>query len=105
MNSEKFNEVVNEQIEIVKATLIKKQGEYNLDSDRLGFFKHNAGFLDRTPEQALWAMSSKHFISLTDMINSGKSFDEALWNEKITDAINYLILLKGLVKDTGKAKK
>ena len=39
-------------------------------------------------------MSSKHFISLTDMINSGKEFNKDVWDEKITDAINYLLLLK-----------
>lgn len=103
MNQSEFNKIVNDQVELIKKTLTKKQGEYNLDEDRLSFFKHNAGFLDRTPEQALWAMSSKHFISLTDMINSGKEFNEEVWNEKITDAINYLLLLKGLVKDTGRA--
>ena len=39
----------------------------------------------------------------TDMINSGKTFNTDTWNEKITDAINYLFLLKGLVTDTGRS--
>lgn len=105
MTSDKFNEVVQEEIKNIENTLIRKQAEYNLDDDRLGFFKHNAAFLGRTPEETLWAMASKHFISLTDMVNSDNKFSEALFDEKITDAINYLILLKGLVLDTGKAIK
>lgn len=103
MNSQEFNEVVKQTEQLIEQTLIRKQDEYNLDEDRLGFFKHNAEFLDKTPEEALWAMASKHFISLTDMINSKKQFSEEVFNEKIIDAINYLILLKGLVSDTGKA--
>ena len=105
MNSQEFNEIVKQTERLVEKTLIKKQDEYNLDKDRLSFFKHNAQFLDKTPEEALWAMASKHFISLTDMINSKQAFAEETFDEKIVDAINYLILLKGLVLDTGKAIK
>lgn len=103
MNQSEFNKIVNDQIKLIKKTLIKKQTEYNFDEDRLSFFKRNGEFLARTPEQALWAMASKHFISLTDMINSGKNFSTDIWNEKITDAISYLFLLKGLVADTGRS--
>lgn len=103
MTSKEFNKVVEEEIKNIENTLIKKQTEYNLDDDRLGFFKHNAQFLKKTPEETLWAMASKHFISLTDMINSDKKFAKAIFDEKITDAINYLILLRGLIQDTGKA--
>lgn len=105
MNSQEFNEIVKQTEQLVEKTLIKKQDEYNLDEDRLSFFKHNACFLNKTPEEALWAMASKHFISLTDMINSKQTFTEEAFNEKIIDAINYLILLKGLIIDTGKATK
>ena len=105
MNSQEFNEIVKQTERLVEKTLIKKQDEYNLDEDRLSFFKHNAQFLGKSPEEALWAMASKHFISLTDMINSKQAFAEEIFDEKIVDAINYLILLKGLVLDTGKAIK
>lgn len=105
MNSQEFNEIVKQTEQLIEQTLIRKQDEYNLDEDRLGFFKHNAEFLGKTPEEALWAMASKHFISLTDMINSKQAFAEETFNEKIIDAINYLILLRGLILDTGKAVK
>ena len=39
---------------------------------------------------------------MTDMINSKGIYSEELWNEKLTDIHNYLILLQGLLKDTGR---
>jgi hypothetical protein len=47
----------------------------------------------------------KHIISVTDMINSKGTYSEGLWNEKITDICNYLILLQGLLRDTGRLKE
>ena len=45
-------------------------------------------------------MMSKHVISLYDMCYSSLlHFDMDQWDEKITDCINYLILLKALVKE------
>ena len=39
-------------------------------------------------------MMVKHTVSIFDMVESGKPFDLALWDEKITDHINYLILIR-----------
>ena len=47
-------------------------------------------------------MASKHFVSLTDLINdleSGVDHPMTLWEEKIGDAENYLLLLEGLLKE------
>lgn len=49
---------------------------------------------------ALAGMMSKHVVSLYDMCYSTLlHFDMEQWDEKITDCINYLILLKALVKE------
>ena len=49
---------------------------------------------------ALAGMMSKHVVSLYDMCYSTLlHFDMGQWDEKITDCINYLILLKALVKE------
>ena len=49
---------------------------------------------------ALAGMMSKHVVSLYDMCYSSLlQFDLEQWDEKITDCINYLILLKALIKE------
>ena len=63
-----------------------------------------------TPERHLMFLNSKHLISINDMVTELNdkvqmaAFLEpekaiAKWEEKIGDAINYLILLEGLVKE------
>ncbi len=102
MNTPDFNKVVEDQLSRIQNVLIKKAAEYNLDTDRLSVFKHAAVVSEETPEQALYGFMLKHIISVTDMINSGGTYSEELWNEKITDICNYLILLQGLLRDTGR---
>ena len=102
MNTPEFNNVVEAQLERIKNVLVKKAAEYNLDADRLSVFKHAASLSEETPEQALYGFMLKHIISVTDMINSKETYTEEMWNEKITDICNYLILLQGLLKDTGR---
>lgn len=102
MTTPDFNNVVEAQLERIKNVLVRKQAEYNLDDDRLSVFKHGAGISEESPEQVLYGFMLKHIISITDMINSKKAYTEELWNEKITDICNYLILLQGLLKDTGR---
>jgi hypothetical protein len=104
MTTLEFNKVVEDQLDRIKNVLVKKQAEYNLDDDRLSVFKHGAGCSEETPEQVLYGFMLKHIISVTDMINSEGTYTEELWNEKITDICNYLILLQGLLIDTGRMK-
>lgn len=99
MNIERFNKIVVEQIKLIEQTLIKKADEYNLEEDRLGFFKRSAAFARETPEQVLYGFLLKHLQSITDMVQSGNKFAKSLWLEKITDIENYLILLIGLLED------
>lgn len=102
MNTPDFNNIVEDQLTRVCNVLVKKAAEYNLDDDRLSVFKHAAALSEETPEQALYGFMLKHIISVTDMINSKETYSEELWNEKITDICNYLILLQGLLRDTGR---
>lgn len=102
MTTPDFNKVVEEQLNRIANVLVKKAAEYNLDADRMSAFKHAAALSEETPEQALFGFMLKHIISITDMVNSGKTYSEELWNEKITDICNYLILLQGLLRDTGR---
>lgn len=102
MNTPEFNKIVEAQLDRIRNMLVKKAAEYNLDEDRLSVFKHGAGLSEETPEQVLYGFVLKHIISITDMINSKGAYSEELWNEKITDICNYLVLLQGLLRDTGR---
>ena len=105
MTSPDFNKIVEAQLDRIKSVLVKKEAEYNLDTDRLSVFKHGAGISEETPEQVLYGFMLKHIISVTDMINSKGTYSEELWLEKMTDIHCYLILLQGLLSDTGRLKK
>lgn len=99
MTHKRFNEIVKEETDYIQSLLIKKQAEYNLDSDRMSHFKEAAGITGWTPEKTLLGYNTKHLASIIDMINSGKKFPRELWVEKITDCCNYWILLLGLLED------
>ena len=105
MTHEKFNKVVEDMLETCKTTLIKKQGEYNLDDDRLSFFKEGTELTKLSPERILYMFMFKHIKSLADMVASEKTYPKELWEEKIKDNINYLLLLRALLEDDKMFKK
>ena len=54
MTHERFNQLVDEMLETCKQTLTKKQDEYNLDKDRLSFFKEGNELTKLSPERTLY---------------------------------------------------
>lgn len=100
MNHEDFEIVFDRQVEQCSQILAKKSEEYASDSDKLLNFKTSSGLQHITPEKALSGMMAKHTVSIYDMIESEKVYPDEVWAEKITDHINYLILLRALVFDT-----
>ena len=97
MDVERFNDVVKKQIQRCEGTLIKKATEYATE-DRLHNFNVSAKLLGVSPEQALAGMMTKHTVSVYDMCASDEVYDIGLWDEKITDHINYLLILRALVE-------
>lgn len=81
--------------------LQRKTKEYTGENtDRLSAFKTAAALQNGTPQQALAGMLAKHIVSLYDMCFSEEmSYSLDTWNEKITDSLNYLFLLKAIVKE------
>ena len=68
--------------------------------DRLGAFKAAAALQHTTQERALAGMLAKHIVSLYDMCFADSvSYADSVWDEKITDSLNYLFLLKAVVKE------
>lgn len=96
MTNEEFNAVFKQQLRLCQETLRVKAQEY-APVDRLRNFKVAAAVQGKTPRMALAGMMAKHTVSLYDMLASPGEFVMDLWNEKITDHINYLFLLKALL--------
>lgn len=121
MTQSEFQKVIDRQLDYCRQLLVEKGKEYAPNSkwegslveeedgqmafvtentaDRLGQFKKAAGLTDDTPKKALFGMFVKHIISLTEMCVSGKKFETFKWEEKITDSINYLLLLRALIEE------
>lgn len=100
MTYEDFNKAVEEQYKICRAVLDKKSKEYAPGADRLAAFKTAAAVMHKTPLQALSGQMSKHSVSLFEMVELDHDYnDMALWQEKLTDSINYLFLMKALLLD------
>lgn len=98
MDTETFEQLMEEQIRRSRDVLCSKAKEY-ATADRLHNFRVAAALQGCTPIQALSGMMSKHTVSVYDMCESGKDYPIDLWQEKITDSINYLLLLNALVRE------
>lgn len=102
MNSVDFNAVLQDQIDRVTAVLGSKAGEYATDDERLHNFKQAAALQGITLRQAVANFMAKHTISIFDLVQKPNNLPEELWNEKITDHINYLILLQAALAEERK---
>lgn len=96
MDSKRFNEILEKRMSAIRETLASKAREYAV-GDRLYNFKRAAAILQTTPERALCGMWSKHLVSVLDLIEGSVPVNTYLINEKIGDAINYLILLEAVL--------
>ena len=102
MTNETFETILNETFDKIKSVLLAKAGEYAADSDRLHNFKRAAHLQGKTPVGALSGMMCKHTVSIYDLINGyeeGRAIEPNLWDEKIIDNINYLILLRAVLRE------
>lgn len=100
MNQEGFERTFEDAVQQCRSVLVVKAKEYASDDDRLHNFKKAAALTGGTPEQALWGFLVKHLISISDMVESGKDYPDAIWDEKVGDALNYLFLLRAQVVET-----
>lgn len=101
MRTDQFNDVLDAQITRVQDVLVVKAAEYATE-DRLANFKKAANLRGCGIPQAIGGMMVKHTVSVYDMIESGKPYSMEMWDEKITDHINYLILLRAALVENAK---
>lgn len=97
MKSGRFNQLLEDRLNKIKAVLASKAEEYAHDDDRLYNFKRSAQIRGKgTQQDALATMWTKHLASVFDMIDGKVPATIPMINEKIGDAINYLILLEAI---------
>ncbi|UCE99925.1 MAG: hypothetical protein JSV82_02340 [Planctomycetota bacterium] len=99
MNNAEFEQIVVDRLEACKETLTQKNKEYSSATDRLHNFKVAARIDNETSEKALWGMYKKHLVSIMDLVEFPGDATPDLLNEKITDAINYHLLLEALLRE------
>ena len=95
MTDHQFTEILSARIQSIIDTLGSKAKEYAI-GDRLYNFKRAAEISRTTPARALAGMWMKHVVSVIDLIEGSIEATEERVNEKIGDAINYLILLEAV---------
>lgn len=94
MTNERFWELVKDQISQCRITLNHKTNEYTPESDRLQAFKQAAHLKGESVQQALYGMMVKHVVSIAEMCTrTDATYARDIWQEKITDNINYLLIL------------
>ena len=101
MTTSEFETIFDDQVSRCREVLVDKAKQYATE-DRLHNFRVAAELQDCTMEGALAGMMCKHTVSVYDLCrtaDAGLKVPMELWDEKITDSINYLILLRAVVQE------
>lgn len=100
MTNAEFTKVVDSQLDRCRNVFVSKTAEYDLTPvDRFRTFKVAGELQNLTAKQALCGMMCKHVTSIFDMVETNEDYPLEKWDEKITDNINYLLLLRGLIEE------
>ena len=109
MTSFNFDTVVEDRVQKIAKILSHKAREYAADEDRFHNFNTAARIDNTYPERALKGMWMKHLVSVFDLIDWAEAASHKitgeLIDEKIGDAINYLILLEGMLLQRKETEK
>ena len=101
MNTEQFENILQNRLKKIESILSAKAQEY-AKGDRLYNFKRASEIQRCSPERALLGMMMKHLVSVIDLVEAreqGHLPGIGLIDEKIGDSINYLILLEAMLKE------
>ena len=105
MYKDTFDMHITSQIEMCKNTLLVKSKEYATE-DKLHNFRVAAQLRHCSMEEALAGFMSKHTVSIYDMCaDQNPDYTIEQWNEKITDNIVYLLILKAIVEERKNKKE
>lgn len=94
MQEERFNQIIEAQVDMALALFRKKNDAYSGTQivDRLAGVKDVAAIRGVCKLEAISGMMAKHTMSIYNMMKSDQEFPIEVWNEKISDHINYLLL-------------
>lgn len=101
MTPSEFSAILKARFEKTRNLLDKKGKEYARE-DRLSNFKKAAALMGVRPEGACFGFLAKHLVSIADLVGDlegGLETPMPVWEEKIGDAVAYLILLEALVTE------
>lgn len=102
MDSQKFNQLIEQQLSYCKELLSSKNDEYAKKTDRLSNFRQPSSLLGMCPAEVAFCYDTKHIASIQKIvheISQGKLPTKELWREKITDYINYGLLMNACVME------
>jgi hypothetical protein len=99
VQADQFMDILDTQIQRVRDILVVKTDEYAQTEDQLHNIRQAALLQEESLPEAVRGMMVKHTVSIFAMIKSGKPFPEEKWDEKITDHIVWLILLKAALTE------
>ena len=103
-------DVVQRRVQLIKDVLQSKNEEYAGQEDVFKAFTESLPLSFHDTKQAVaWEFMVKHLQSIKMIIEAraktGKIPDEKVLEEKIGDAINYLILIEGMFKEDMEPRK
>lgn len=102
MNNEKFNALLEDQMERCSNLLVKKNAEYSQGGDRLSNFRQPSSLMKMHPAEVAFCYDAKHIASIQKIVHdlsSGIVPTEEMWQEKITDYLNYGFLMNACVME------
>ena len=99
MNQNDFRTITDGQLKLCQAVLEAKGNEYAEDSDVFANFRRAGALQYSSVKEALAGMMVKHTVVLYDMLAAVEDFPQEIWIEKITDHINYLLILRAMVAE------
>ncbi len=95
-----FNTILTRRLELTRAVLDQKKHHYANDADRLHNFKVMAVLQRETQGESLLGVLVKHWFSIKEMVEhhakTGTVPSQEVVDEKIGDALNYLVLLDAI---------
>ena len=104
MNTKTFKALMEHRLEHCEKLLISKGKEYNEEDDRFKSFRMAGLEQGCSSVRALDGMWSKHRVSIQQEIRKMEAdptyIPSDTWiKEKLTDNINYTVLLEGLIRE------
>jgi hypothetical protein len=99
MKQKQLEKLFNARIKHCANLLLSKGKEYSDGSDRLRNFYDGSVLLGINPKQYALSLVTKHIVALKDHIMQNKEMSDEFIDEKISDIINYAVLIEALNKE------